>query len=104
MTEAVSRMRPYTGLASVADSKAPVRRCVRCIMNRSGQFHYKESEEKGIPIASGEIESAHRYIIRKRLKIAGAWRKKNNAGNMLSLRVMRENRDRGNYWKKADRI
>jgi hypothetical protein len=104
MTEAVSRMRPYTEPASVPDSKAPVRRCVRYIKNRTGQFHYKESEEKGLPIGSGEIESAHRYIIQKRLKIAGAWWKENNAGNMLSLRVMRENGDWESYWKKADRI
>jgi len=43
-------------------------------------------------------------IILKRLKIAGAWRKENNARNMISLRVMRVNGDWENYRKKADRI
>jgi hypothetical protein len=103
MTEAVSRMRPYTEPSSVPDNQSPVRRCIRYITNRPGQFHYKESEEKGLPVGSGEIESAHRYIIQKRLKIAGAWWKENNAQNMLSLRVLRENGDWESYWKKAER-
>lgn len=104
MTEAVSRMRPYSGPAPVPDNKAPVRRCIRYIMNRPGQFYYKEAEEKGLPVGSGEIGSAHRYIIQERLKIPGAWRKESDAQNMLSLRVLRENGDRESYRKKADRV
>ena len=104
MTEAINRMRPYTEPDSVPDNKAPVRRCIRYITNRPGQFHYKESEEKGLPIGSGEIESANRYIVQKRLKTAGAWWKENNAQNMLSLRVLRANGDWESYWKKADRV
>ena len=73
-------------------------------MNRPGQSDYKEAEEKGLPIGSGEIESAHRYIVQKRLKISGAWRKENNAENMLSLRVLRANGGWESYWKKAERV
>jgi len=73
-------------------------------MNRPDQFHYKESEEKGLPVGSGEIESAHRYIVRKRLKIAGAWWEENNAGNMPALRVMRADGDWESYRKKAYRV
>ncbi|OQX00859.1 MAG: hypothetical protein BWK80_61130 [Desulfobacteraceae bacterium IS3] len=72
-------------------------------MNRAGQSGYKEAQENGLPIGSGEIESAHRYIIQKRLKIAGAWWKEKNAQNILSLRVLRANGDWESYWKKADR-
>ncbi len=104
LSEAVSRMRTYTEPASVPDNRAPVRRCIRYITNRPDQFHYKESEEKGLPIGSGEIGSAHRYIIQKRLKIAGAWWKENNAHGMLSPRVLRANGDWKNYWNKADRV
>jgi hypothetical protein len=28
---------------------------------------------RDLPIGSGEIESAHRYIAQKRLKLPGAW-------------------------------
>jgi len=95
---------PYTEPASVNDDKAPVRRCIRYIMNRPGQSDYKEAVENGLPVGSGEIGSAHRYIIQKRLKIAGAWWDENNAKNMLSLRVLRANGDWEGYWKKADRV
>ena len=104
MTEAVSRMQPYTEPASLPDNKAPVTRCIRYIMNRPGHFYYKEAEEKGLPTGSGEIESAHRYIIQNRLKIPGAWWKENNAQNMLSLRVLRANGGWESYWKKAERV
>jgi len=46
----------------------------------------------------GEIESAHRYVIQERLKIAGAWWKEDNAQNMLGLRTIRANNDWDDYW------
>ena len=33
---------------------------------------YDKAREQGYPIGSGEIESAHRYIPQKRLKLPGA--------------------------------
>jgi hypothetical protein len=101
--EVLRQMKPYSEPVSVPDKNAPVRRCIRYIMNRAGQSGYKEAQENGLPIGSGEIESAHRYIIRKRLKIAGAWRKEKNAQNILSLRVLRADGDWESYRKKADR-
>ena len=61
-----------------------------------------EPEEKadrnapGPPVGSGEIESAHRYVIQERLKIAGAWWTPENARFMLALRVDRAD----GYWNK----
>jgi Uncharacterised protein family (UPF0236) len=101
ITEIIRQMKPHTEPASVSDNNAPVRRCIRYITNRAGQFGYKEAVENGLPIGSGEIESAHRYIIQKRLKISGAWWAENNAQNMLSLRVLRANGDWENYWRKS---
>ncbi len=34
--------------------------------------HYRKFQSLGLPIGSGEIESAHKYIPQKRLKIPGA--------------------------------
>lgn len=51
----------------------------------------KAALKNKLPIGSGEIESAHRYIIQKRLKIAGAWWDINNAENILALRTCRAN-------------
>ena len=53
---------------------------------------------KGLPIGSGEIESAHRYVIQERLKLPGAWWKADNADFMLALRVVRANEQWNEYW------
>ena len=46
------------------------------------------------PKVSGEIESAHRYIPQKRLKIPGATWHPDNINPMLALRIIRAN----NWW------
>jgi len=52
-----------------------------------------------LPIGSGEIESAHRYVIQERLKLSGCWWKLENATTMLALRVLRANGDWDTYWQ-----
>jgi len=81
-----------------AEENAPIRKCHRYINNRPGQFDYKQAIEDDLPIGSGEIESGHRYIIQKRLKLPGAWWEIGNADNMLSLRTLRANKKWQNYW------
>jgi len=83
----------------VEDSKAPVRVCYRYLSNRIDQLDYKTAIENELPIGSGEIESAHRYIIQERLKLPGAWWKAANAGAMLALRTVRANEQWDKYWK-----
>ena len=81
----------------------PVGKFVEYVGRRKEQFKYKDAIEQELPIGSGEIESAHRYISQRRLKIAGAWWKKNHAENMLGLRAMNANQTAEKYWnmKKA---
>lgn len=81
------------------EKDAHVRKCHRYISNRPGQFEYAAALAAGLPIGSGEIESAHRYVIQKRLKIAGAWWLKDNAHKMLVLRTVRANGDWDKYWE-----
>lgn len=92
-------LKPYVEPKTVEENKAPVRACYRYINNRPKQLDYHSAQEKGLPIGSGEVESAHRYVIQKRLKIAGAWWSIEQAKNMLSLRVMRANNLWNQYWK-----
>jgi hypothetical protein len=40
---------------------------------RRNQLNYREALANDLPIGSGEIESAHRYIAQQRLKRPGAW-------------------------------
>ena len=80
------------------DEDAPVRRCYRYLSQRQDQLDYAGAISQGLPIGSGEIESAHRYLIQKRLKLPGSWWLAANAENMLALRVNRANGEWQGYW------
>ena len=60
--------------------------------------HYKRYREWGLPIGSGEIESSHRYIPQKRLKIPGATWNPQTINPMLALRVIRANNWWSDFW------
>ena len=82
----------------VPEEQAPVRACYRYLINRPGQFGYKQAIEDDLPIGSGEVESGHRHVIQDRLKRPGAWWLIQNAQSMLDLRTTRANRDWDSYW------
>jgi len=92
---------PHIEAPEIAEKDAPVRACYRYIRNRPGQFDYPRAIAEGLPIGSGEIESAHRYVIQERMKISGAWWKVDNAEKMLALRTLRANGNWEEYWKSA---
>jgi hypothetical protein len=50
---------------TVPDKMAPVRSAYRYIHNRLNQLDYKGAIADELPIGSGEIESAHRYVIQQ---------------------------------------
>jgi hypothetical protein len=81
-----------------AAQEAPIRAAYRYIQERQTSLDYKRAIERKLPIGSGEIESAHRHVIQKRMKLAGAWWKQNNAQIMLRLRVARANNLWADYW------
>ena len=60
--------------------------------------HYQRFRSWGLPIGSGEIESAHRYIPQKRLKIPGATWHPDTINPMLALRVLRANDWWSDFW------
>lgn len=91
-------LQPYLEKADIADSDAPVRQCHRYLSHRQDQLNYQSALAQGLPIGSGEIESAHRYIVQKRLKLPGAWWCATNAEHMLALRLNRANRQWNDYW------
>lgn len=81
------------------EEETAVEKCYRYLDNRKECLDYKSAIENDLPIGSGEIESSHRYIIQKRLKIAGAWWTDEIAEWMLNLRVLRVNNDWEDYWQ-----
>ena len=82
----------------MSDDQAPVRVCHRYLGARKDQLKYREALAEGLPIGSGEIESAHRYVAQKRLKLPGAWWLVEHAEHMLALRINRLNGDWDAYW------
>ena len=82
-----------------ADSDAPVAACDRYLRNRLDQLDYQGAIQQGLPIGSGEIESAHRYIIQKRLKLPGAWWSSAHIERLLAPRLNRANHDWVTYWQ-----
>lgn len=98
-TKAVLKaLQPYQESLSVSDKMAPVRSAYRYIHNRLDQLDYQGAIAANLPIGSGEIESAHRYVIQQRLKRSGSWWSVENAWAMLALRVLRQNQDWSSYW------
>ena len=61
--------------------QAPVRKRYRYLANRPGQFNYQAAIKADLPIGSGEVESAHRYVIQKLLKLPGL------GGNQKTLKL-----------------
>lgn len=101
--EVLRDLEPFLEPVDTPDDDAPVRACHRYIDNRSNCLDYQGALAKDLPIGSGEIESAHRYILQNRLKIAGAWWTMNNLAKMVALRVVRANRGWENYWAEIGR-
>ena len=78
--------------------EAPVRSAYGYIHERQEHMDYAGARAAGLPIGSGEVESGHRHVLQKRLKIAGAWWLKPHAEAMLQLRTTRANHDWEKYW------
>ena len=83
---------------TVPDEQAPIRKTHRYFSNRAEQLDYPAALAKKLPIGSGLIEGAHRHVLQKRLKLSGAWWKRNNLKHMVALRILRANKQWDNYW------
>lgn len=95
----IDHLKPDLEANEVDDNHAPIRVCHRYLSNHSHQLDYKTAINQGLPIGSGEIESAHRYVIQERLKLSGAWWKANHVDSMLALRVLSANNEWNRYWE-----
>lgn len=78
--------------------EAPVTAAYRYLTERLDCLDYLGARASNLPIGSGEVESGHRHVIQKRLKLAGAWWKHTNAQAMLNLRTARANHQWSRHW------
>ena len=70
----------------------------------SDAVDYNSFKAKGYPIGSGEVESAHRSIPQKRMKIPGACWHLRSINPMLSLRVLRANGWWEGFWEEQTQL
>lgn len=75
------RMQPTTIKAAEA-----IDALITYLENQQDRFGYDECKTQGMPIGSGGIESANKFIAHVRLKRSGAWWVIENGNGMLRLR------------------
>ena len=88
-------------MSGEADRDHPVVACHRYLDNRLDQLDYATAIKAGLPIGTGEVESGHRWLIHKRIKLSGAWWAEPNLEKMLALRALRANDDWDSYWEEV---
>jgi hypothetical protein len=96
--EVLAQLRPRLEPAALPDELAPVRCAVRYLENRPDQLDYAGALARGLPVGSGLIESGHRHVLQKRLKLAGSWWTLTHAHAMAQLRTCRANARFDAYW------
>jgi hypothetical protein len=96
VTAVLQSLSPH--LEAETPQPAPVRDAHRYLSERKKHLDYAGARAAGWEIGSGEIESGHRHVIQKRLKLAGGWWRESNAETMLALRVSRANQLWSRYW------
>lgn len=94
----IRELRALPAAAGGESGRSPVEEAIQYLGKRLHQLDYPEAIRRDLPIGSGEVESAHRHILQKRLKIPGAWWRLERAEEMAQLRVMRANHRWNEFW------
>lgn len=83
---------------NTAETNDRLRQFIGYLARFQDAVDYDRFKELGYPIGSGEVESAHRSIPQKRLKLPGACWHPDSINPMLALRVVRANEWWNDYW------
>jgi hypothetical protein len=82
-----------------AKSGAPVRKCINYLVKNGRWLHYDRTLAGGLPIATGVIEGACRYLVQDRMGRTGARRSLTGAEAILRLRKLKTSGDFDDYWQ-----
>ncbi len=82
------------------DAKAakPVEKCIMYLERNATWLHYDRALAEGLPIATGVIEGACRYLVQDRMGRTGARWSLAGAEAVLRLRALRTSADFDDYW------
>jgi hypothetical protein len=81
-----------------ARSAKPVKRAAKYLVNNTQLLHYDRALADGLPIATGVIEGACRYLVKDRMGRTGARWSSAGAEAVLQLRALRTSGDFDDYW------
>lgn len=79
--------------------RAPVDKCANYLLKYSDFMPYQQALAAGLPISTGVIEGACRYLVRDRMDITGARWSVEGAEAVLRLRALRASGDFEEYWR-----
>lgn len=80
------------------DRKEVVDKCIHYLLSNRKLLHYDRALATGMPLATGAIEGACRYLLQDRLDITGARWSLRGAEAVLKLRALRASGDFEEYW------
>jgi len=73
--------------------------CARYLINNRSLLGYAKALRQGLPIATGVVEGACRYLVKDRMDRTGARWSLDGAEAVLRLRALRTNGDFDAYWR-----
>jgi hypothetical protein len=82
-----------------ATAAKPVEQAATYLVNNTRLLHYDRALAEGLPIATGVIEGACRYLVKDRMGRTGAVWSVNGAEAVLRLRALRASGDFDDYWQ-----
>jgi hypothetical protein len=88
-----------TDLGLSGEKRKAVDKCTSYLTTYQEYLRYDEYLAKGMPIATGVIEGACRYLIKDRMDITGARWGLSGGEAILKLRSIRTNGDFDEYWR-----
>lgn len=80
-------------------ARKPVDTCANYLLKNRDMLKYDQYLEQGLPIATGAIEGACRYLVKDRMDITGARWGLERAEAILKLRSIKSSEDFASYWK-----
>src|SRR6185503_2569896 len=82
-----------------ATQAKPVECAAQYLVKHTHLLHYDRALAEGLPIATGVIEGACRYLVKDRMGRTGARWSLSGAEAVLRLRALRANGDFDDYWR-----
>jgi len=81
-----------------AKAAKPVEKCIKYLARNATWLNYERALAEGLPIATGVIEGACRYLVQDRMGRTGARWSLAGAEAVLRLRALRTSADFDDYW------